>query len=132
MAFEESVLLIGRLLFGGYFVYNGLNHLRNLKMMAGYTASKGVPSPALLVVLSGLLILLGGLSVILGLYPTWGLAAIAIFLVVVTPVMHRYWELTEPMQRVGEFVNFTKNLALLGAALALMAVSQPWPWALSR
>lgn len=131
MLFEDSMLLVGRLLFGGYFVYSGLGHLQGLKMLSGYVASKGVPSPSLLVVLSGLQLLLGGLSVIFGLYPTWGLTAIAIFLVIVTPVMHRYWQLTDPMQRMGELVNFTKNLALLGAALALMAVSQPWPWSLS-
>jgi len=125
------MLLVGRLLFGGYFVYNGLNHLVALKMLSGYAASKGVPSPSLLVVLSGVLILLGGLGVISGLLPTWGLAGIAAFLVIVTPVMHRFWELTDPMQRIGERVNFTKNLALLGAALALMAIGQPWPWSLS-
>jgi hypothetical protein len=28
--------LIGRIIYGGFFVYNGLNHLINLKMLAGY------------------------------------------------------------------------------------------------
>jgi hypothetical protein len=28
---------------------------------------------------------------------------------------------------MGEMINFTKNLALVGAALALMQIPEPWP-----
>jgi hypothetical protein len=45
--------------------------------------------------------------------------------------MHRFWEAQDPMARQGEFVNFTKNIALAGAALALMDVPQPWPASLA-
>jgi putative oxidoreductase len=42
---ENVLFLIGRILFGGYFIYNGYNHLKNLSMMSGYAKTKGVPFP---------------------------------------------------------------------------------------
>ncbi len=33
----------------------------------------------------------------------------------------------DPQQRQNEMVNFMKNMAMLGAAMALMAVEEPWP-----
>lgn len=95
-------------------------------MMAGYSQSKGIPSPKAAVVFSGLLLLIGGLSILLGVYPTVGTIALVLFLVPVTFMMHAFWKVKDPMARMGETVNFTKNLALLGAALMLLGVPQPW------
>ncbi len=125
-AMMSLAFLIGRLLFGGYFLYNGMNHFLMRKTLVGYAASKGVPAADAVVLGSGLLILLGGLSLTLGIRPHVGAGLIAIFLVGVTPMMHNFWAVTDPGQRMGDLINFTKNLALLGAALMTMAV--PWPW----
>jgi putative oxidoreductase len=123
----QWTLLLGRLLFGGFFLYSGINHLTNVGQVAGYAASHGVPSPELAVIVSGLMLVFGGLSVLLGLAPRIGLALIIAFLVPVTFAMHPFWDVTNAQQRMMEMVNFTKNLALTGAALGLMAVPVPWP-----
>ncbi len=34
--------LIGRLIFGGFFLFNGVNHLLSYGQMVQYTAAKGV------------------------------------------------------------------------------------------
>lgn len=130
----DILFLLGRILYGGYFVFNGINHFAKLDMMAQYAAMKKVPAPKLAVAGTGALLLLGGLSVLLGAWPQWGLWLIVVFLVGVTPQMHNFWAVTDPMQRMGEMVNFTKNVALLGAALMLMNVAamQPWPYSLGR
>src|SRR6185369_13563503 len=41
---ERAALIAGRVIFGGYFLYNGINHFLNRKMMADYARSKGVPN----------------------------------------------------------------------------------------
>jgi putative oxidoreductase len=123
----KAAFQAGRLIFGGYFAYNGLNHFQNRKMMAGYAGGKGVPSAEQAVTGSGGMLLAGGLSVLSGVQPKIGLALIAGFLAGVTPVMHRFWEIDDPQQRMGEQVNFLKNMALMGSALMLMAVPEPWP-----
>jgi len=123
----QSVLfLIGRILFGGYFIYSGINHFRMLGAMAGYAQAKGIPAPKPAVAFTGLLLLVGGMSVLFSLYPTIGAAALAIFLLPVTFTMHAYWKVQDPMAKMAERVNFMKNIALLGAALLLLAIPQPW------
>ena len=123
----DILLLIGRLLFGGLFLYNGINHFRGRAAMTGYAAYKGVPMPGASIVVSGLWLIAAGLSVMLGVRPEIGLVMIALFLAGVTPVMHNYWAATDAQAGLNDFINFQKNVALLGAALALLAVSRPWP-----
>jgi uncharacterized membrane protein YphA (DoxX/SURF4 family) len=123
---ESTLFVLGRILLGGFFAYSGFNHFKGIGMMSGYAQMKGVPLPKPFVALTGALLLVGGLSILLGIYPTVGVAALALFLVPVTYKMHAFWKLQDPMARMGEKVNFTKNVALLGAALSLLAIPQPW------
>jgi putative oxidoreductase len=118
---ESPILLIGRILVGGYFLFGAFNHFRNLPMMAGYAQSKGVPSSKLAVAGSGLLLALGGLSVLFNVFPLAGLTSLILFLVPVTFIMHPFWKIQDPMAKMGEMVNFTKNLALLGAVAMFLA-----------
>lgn len=126
------LLLIGRILYGGFFLISGLNHFLKMSSYKPFVASKGVPAPALAVVASGLLLLLGGLSVLFGFWPYIGLLLIVVFLIGATPAMHNYWTLTDPMARMNDQINFMKNVALLGAALMMAAIPQPWPISLGR
>jgi putative oxidoreductase len=123
---ESIIFIIGRVLLGGFFAYSGFNHFKGLTMMSGYAQMKGIPLPKPFVAMSGALLLIGGLSILLGIYPTVGVIALALFLIPVTYLMHAFWKVQDPMARMGERVNFTKNVALLGAALTLLAIPQPW------
>ncbi|MDB5194169.1 MAG: hypothetical protein JWN50_183 [Parcubacteria group bacterium] len=122
----DYFFLIGRILFGGFFLSSAYGHLVHPGSMVGYAASKRVPSPKLAIIGSGILLLLGGLSIITGIRPALGIAAIVIFLVPVTFSMHDYWRTTDPMAKMGDRINFMKNLALLGAALMMLAIPTPW------
>jgi hypothetical protein len=59
--------------------------------------------------------------------PKVGTAAIIGFLAGVSPLMHNFWADEDPNQRMNNMINFSKNLALAGGALALMGVEEPWP-----
>jgi len=128
----RTLHILGRAIFGGYFVYSGLNHLLNTKTMSQYAAAKGVPNPEAAVQSSGALVLAGGLSVLAGLKPRQGLLAIIAFLVPVSLQMHRFWDVADPQQRMAEMVNFTKNVALIGAALTMLEIEDPWPGSVDR
>ncbi len=123
--------LAGRVLLGGFFIISGVRHFQHLPMMAGFTGSKGVPSPKLAVMISGLMIILGGVSILLGVRPHWGIALVSAFLIPVTLIMHQYWKHTDPMMRINDQVNFMKNVAILGAVWTLLMMEQPWPASLS-
>jgi len=123
----KAAFLIGRLVFGGFFLYNGINHLKERKSLAKYAETKNVPMAEAVVASTGVVLLAGGASILLGIKPKLGTAAIAGFLAGVSPVMHNFWNVQEPGQRMNEMINFSKNMALMGSALALMGIDEPWP-----
>lgn len=117
----EYLHYLGRLLFGGYFIFNGYNHFTNSKMMIGYAQSKKVPMANIAVPLTGLMLIVGGLTYLFDFHALAGSLILIIFIVPVTFMMHAFWSIKDQNQKMGEMVNFTKNLALLGA-LILFAV----------
>lgn len=127
---QTIIFLIGRLLLGGFFIQSGFKHFKFISMMAGYSQSKGIPAPKAAVAFTGFLLLVGGLSILLGVYPTIGAIALIIFFVPVTYLMHAFWKVADPQAKMGETVNFSKNIALLGALLMLLSIPQPWPLSL--
>jgi putative oxidoreductase len=110
---------LGRLAFGGFFLYNGINHLQNAEALAQYAAFKNVENPKEMVQLSGALLLASGASMALGLKPKWGALGALVFLGIVSPKMHDFWNQQDATQKQNETIHFAKNMALLGAALAL-------------
>jgi uncharacterized membrane protein YphA (DoxX/SURF4 family) len=124
----DILFLIGRLIFGGYFLMNAWNHFKNIDSLTGYAQFKGVPNPRAAVFASGVLLLLGGLGVVFGIAPEASLALLIIFLVPVTFKMHAFWRETDPNSKMMERVQFMKNMALVGALLMLYAVSVPWTY----
>jgi len=124
------LFLVGRVLFGGYFVMNGLNHFMKMGMMKGYASSKSVPMASMAVAITGLMILLGGLGILMGVYIQLSVLLLAIFLVFVTFKMHNFWAVTEPNMKMMEMVNFYKNIALLGAVLMILFIPSPWAYSI--
>jgi len=122
----KALFVAGRVLFGGFFAFNGLNHFLLLGFMAGFAQMKGVPAPAFAVALTGVLLLAGGLSILFGTWPRVGVALLVVFLLPTSVIMHDFWRVPDPMQRSIEMTNFMKNMALAGAALMLLAIPAPW------
>jgi uncharacterized membrane protein YphA (DoxX/SURF4 family) len=126
-----GVFLIGRLIFGGFFIMNGVDHFMRTSMMAQMAAQKGVPFPEVAIIGTGLLLLFGGASMLLGWQPELGVTALVIFLVGVSIPMHNFWAETGDA-RMMDMINFTKNMALVGASLMFVAVPRPWPLSVDR
>jgi putative oxidoreductase len=92
-----------------------------------YAASQGVPLAALAVPFSGLLALAGGLSILLGYRARIGAWLIVLFLVGITPMMHKFWTVTDPMMYQMQMIMFMKNVSMLGGALVISQLgSGPW------
>ena len=126
---ETVPLMIGRAIFGGFFLYNGINHFIQRDQMSGYAAAKGVPAANVAVQASGAMMILGGLSLLTGYNPKIGAGLITGFLAGVTPSMHHFWTEEDPQKRQAEMINFMKNVALAGGAM--LATSRPEPWPVS-
>jgi putative oxidoreductase len=126
-AIAGPIVLLGRVLFALIFVLSGPNHFTSQTI--AYATSQGVPLASIAVPLSGILALLGGLSIAIGYRARVGAWLIALFLVAVTPLMHNFWAVSDPMMHLMQFVMFMKNLSMLGAALLISQLGAG-PWSL--
>lgn len=119
------IVLLGRILFALIFILSGPRHF--MSSTIAYAAAQGVPLASIAVPISGLLALLGGLSILLGFRARIGAWLIVLFLVGVTPMMHRFWGVSDPMMAQMQMIMFMKNLSMLGGALIVTQLgSGPW------
>ena len=116
---------LGRILLSAIFIMYGIPHFSSQTI--GYAAQHGVPAAGALVPLSGVLAIVGGFSILFGYYAKTGAWLLIIFLLVVTPVMHNFWTVTEPGARALQQSMFMKNLAMMGGAI-LVAYFGAGPW----
>jgi putative oxidoreductase len=127
----ESAFVAGRLIVGSYFLYSAFNHFVGVNTMSGYVASKGVPGAWLAIIGSGILLAIAGFTLLLGWHPKIGVAALVLFFVPVTFIMHAFWKVPDPQARMNDMVHFFKNMALLGSSLMFLAIPEPWPVSLA-
>ncbi len=119
------IVLLGRVLFALIFVVSGPRHFMSATIT--YAASQGVPLASIAVPISGLMALFGGLSILLGYRARIGAWLIVLFLVGVTPMMHKFWGVADPMMQQMQMIMFMKNVSMLGGALIISQLgSGPW------
>jgi len=121
------ITFLGRLFFVLVFLMSGPRHF--MSQTIAYAASQGVPMASIAVPFSGLLACLGGLSVLVGYRAKIGAWLIVLFLVCITPMMHKFWAISDPMMQQIQMIMFMKNLSMLGGAL-LITQFGAGPWSL--
>jgi len=114
----DILVLIGRILFAALFLQSAVAHFTQTKPMSQYAASKGVPAAYAATFAGGIPLALGGVSVLLGIWADLGSLLLVVFLVPTAIYMHGFWRETGD-GRMNEMVQFNKDIALAGAALAM-------------
>jgi putative oxidoreductase len=115
---RDGVALVGRILLAAMFVISGWGKLMGFAGTVGYIASQGLPLPQLLAAAAIVIELGGGLLILLGWKTHWAALALAVFLVVITPIFHNFWS-APPEAQMGQVINFQKNVSILGGMLLL-------------
>lgn len=117
----EILLWAGKILLGGFFIMNGIEHFVHIKSHTAYAKHKKVPLAETAVYASGIVLLFGGFSILLGKMMVLGLSLLSVFLIVVTLQMHKFWLAKDPAEQMSEKIGFMKNVAILGALLMMLA-----------
>ena len=119
------IALLGRFLFALIFLTAAPNHFSSQTI--AYAASQGVPLALIAVPL--VIALVGGLSILLGYRAKIGAWLLVLFLAAVTPMLHNFWTVTDPMMRQMQMIMFMKNVSMLGGALFITQYGAG-PWSL--
>jgi putative oxidoreductase len=118
---------LGRFFFVLIFLMSAPMHFTS--QIIAYAAAQGVPMASVAVPLSGVLALAGSLSILLGYRAKIGAWLLVLFLAAVTPLMHNFWTVTDPMMHQMQFIMFLKNVSMLGGALLVTQLGAG-PWSL--
>jgi putative oxidoreductase len=68
-----------------------------------------------------------GAAIILGIKPKLAAAAIGSFLGLSSPIFHDFWNEEDAGSAQNQMIHFSKNMALLGAALVMVGSAERWP-----
>ncbi len=115
-------LVLGRLLLSVIFILSGLGKIPHFNDVAGLMASQGIPLASLALVITLLIEIGGGLMVLTGFKARYAALVIAIWLVPVTLIFHKFWGIPAADQQ-GQMINFLKNVAIMGGLLILASAS---------
>lgn len=120
---ESSFLfLIGRLLFGGFFLVSAFMHFTKTPALAQYAASKKLPLPRFMVLVSGAMMAIGGVGILAWAFVPFAVWCLVIFLLTAAFKFHDFWTVADPMQKQMQMLLFMRNFALSGGALLLLAI----------
>lgn len=117
---QAAAALVGRILLAAIFITSGFGKITGFEGTVGYIASKGLPLPQIGAIIAILVELGGGLMLAIGFKARWAALAIAIFTLAAGILFHNYWAV-EAAQKMGQEINFWKNVAITGGALAFFA-----------
>lgn len=114
-----AINIIGQVILGGYFIYNGIKHFKDNKDYTAYAGSMKVPAPSAAVFVTGAMLVLGGLGIFFNMYVRSAIVILVIFLIGTAFMMHAFWKLENPGEKSAQKIQFLKNIAILGALLML-------------
>jgi putative oxidoreductase len=117
---QAAVALVGRILLAAIFIKSGFGKITGFEGTVGYIASKGLPLPQIGAIVAILVELGGGILLAVGFKARWAALAMAIFTLVAGIIFHNYWAV-EAAQRMGQEINFWKNLSMTGGLLLAFA-----------
>ena len=112
--------LAGRILIAAIFIISGFGKIGGFDGTAGYMASKGLPIPQVLLVLTILLELVGGILLVVGFKTRWVALAFALWLIPTTLIFHAFWGL-DAKEAMTQQIQFLKNVAIMGGMLMVCA-----------
>jgi len=118
---RDIAALIGRVLLVALFLLSGFGKISDFAGTAAYIASKGLPLPALGAAIAIVMEVGVGLLVLVGWRARAAALALAVFTVVAGVLFHAYWANADAAARMGDFINFWKNVSIAGGFLMVSA-----------
>jgi putative oxidoreductase len=117
---SDGMALVGRILLASLFIWSGWGKLNGFSGTAGFIGSQGLPMPQVLAALAIAVELGGGILLLIGLKARWVALALVLFLIVITPIFHNFWDAPAAEAKMQE-INFLKNVAIMGGILMVAA-----------
>jgi putative oxidoreductase len=123
---QEAALLLARIGLASLFLFSGCQKLMHFQGAAEWAASQGVPFASLLMPLAGL----SGVMLITGWHARQAAAALAVWIIVLGPLFHRFWD--APPQLWQIMVDDLFHHFVMFGGMIYVVVFGPGSWRLGR
>ena len=121
---DNLLVFLGRLLLGLYFVAPGILKIFGFDDTAAYMAQHGMVAVPLFLVLTITVQVVGGICLFIGYRVRLVAFLLAGLVLVISLVMHDFWNFYEGGDQAHELQNFIKNIGIM-AGLLLIAGTTP-------
>ena len=129
---QIAVSVVGRLLLALYFLVPGVSKITNFEGTAQYMADHGMVAVPFFLVLTILLQLGGALFLAIGYRVQLTAFVLAGLVLVISVIMHDFWNVEEAVEKAHEMQNFIKNLAIMAGLMVLAGGPQAMTWSLLK
>ena len=117
---QHLAALAGRILLAVIFLISGFGKITGYDGTAAYMTAKGLPMVGVLLPLTILTELGGGIALAAGFKARWVALLLAGFTLLAAIIFHDFWA-AEAAQKMGQQINFLKNVAITGGMLMVFA-----------
>jgi putative oxidoreductase len=117
----DAALAIGRILLAAIFIFSGIGKFADVPGTAAYIASKGLPLPEVLTLVSGAVELIGGMLIVIGWQVRLAAVVLLLFTAAAAGLFHDFWHLPAGAERDDQMIHALKNLSIVGGFLVLAA-----------
>lgn len=120
--------LVGRLALVAIFLVSAAgNKIPRFNAVAELMASKGIPEAKWMLVGAIVFLIAGSISIALGYFARLGAVLLLTFLALASYYFHDFWHYAPADERFQQqFVEFLKNLSIMGAMLMVIANGSGW------
>ena len=122
MTTAATLILIGRVIFGLFFVIAGVRNLAGFKTRIPSKTNYGFDLPAPVVALGFAMQLVGGLALVFGLWTVWAAVLLIVFLVFATALYHNLF-LFQGKERDPHLYLVLVNITLAAGLLLIIGIS---------
>jgi putative oxidoreductase len=119
--FADTLLILGRILLGGLFVFGGIKHFFMIPLLTDIMRQRGVPFPKLTLIAGSTFQTVVGALFMVGLFTVHAAFGLILFTIIATIMFLNFWDMPAGEPRVGAENNFAVNVGLIGGLLIAAA-----------
>ncbi|HWJ73226.1 MAG TPA: DoxX family protein [Kaistia sp.] len=122
MTTAATLIVIGRVILGLFFVIAGIRNFMNFSARCAMETNYGFKLPAAATALGFAVQLIGGLAVLAGVFTVWGAIGLILFLIAATAFFHNFVLFRGEAQQPHLYFTLV-NCALVGYCLMVIATA---------
>lgn len=127
---ERALSIVGRLLLALYFLLPGIMKIVDFDGTAEYMAAHGMVAIPFFLVLTIVLQVGGALCLAIGYRVQFTAFILAGLVLVISVVMHNFWDMEAGLQQAHEMQNFIKNMAVMAGLMVLAGGPRVLNWSM--